>query len=267
MQRQIAPQHNMSSGNAGFLGGLAEGISPYIDQWNEDRRKKALLEGQLNMNSNEEDQSTDETTGPEEQNEDGTPITTNGVPLTAGNVASTAIGVPALTDNKKWAQFKRSPMTDLITNTVKNSNTTIDPNYFLKTGFIESKFNPKAGSPTGAQGLFQFTSGTWKAIDGGKNDRHNPEANTRAAIKFAEDNQNYLKSKLGRTPTNAELYMAHNIGPGGATRLLHADPNALVTQSLIGSNPAHNPMFLMNNGHNITVRTAIARYRNQFGEN
>ena len=159
--------------------------------------------------------------------------------------------------------FDANAITNMIQEQVKNSNTSIDPKYFTQTAYIESRFNPKAGSMTGAQGLFQFTKGTWGKRQA---DRHDPVANTQAAIELAEQNKRYLQSKLGRPPSNAEIYMAHNIGAGGAIRLLTASPDATVTQGLIGSNPAHNPMYLMGKGSNISASEAIRRYRRDFGE-
>ena len=75
---------------------------------------------------------------------------------------------------------------------------------------IESGGNPNAVSPKGAKGLFQFTRDTWKGY--GKGDPFDPSASTAAAVKLANSNYNYLNNKLGRAPTEAEVYMAHNIG-------------------------------------------------------
>ena len=121
-----------------------------------------------------------------------------------------------------------------------------------------------ARSPTGAQGPFQFTSRTWKAF--GKGDPNNLQDATKAMTKLTKFNRRGLKRALGRQPTDAELYMAHNIGLTGARKLLTADPNARLTRTLIGSNPRHNPKFLMNKGRAVTAGEARRRYYKAFGE-
>ena len=159
----------------------------------------------------------------------------------------------------------RQGVVNNINSTVQNSNSIMPKEYYHKMAMIESRLNPNAKSPTGAQGLFQFTSRTWKGY--GKGNRFDPVANTQAAIKFTNANHKYLKRKLGRDPQPHELYMAHNIGPGGARRLLSANPSARVSRSLIGSNPAHNPKFFRGKNGFVTVQEAIKRYKSSFYKN
>lgn len=157
---------------------------------------------------------------------------------------------------------RREDMQKIIRQQVQQSGTKIPASYFDRMAHIESRHNPRAISPTGAKGLYQFTGRTWKEF--GQGDRMNPVNNTKAAIKFAEQNRNYLSKRLGREPQPHELYMAHNLGAGGASRLLRASPNATVTRGLIGSNPRHNPYYLTNRGRPITANQAINRYRKSF---
>jgi hypothetical protein len=128
---------------------------------------------------------------------------------------------------------------------------------------IESNNDPCAVSPTGAVGLFQFTLPTWNDFLPGKN-RLDPELNTIACIKLANRNGNYMVDELDITPEDYQIYIAHNIGAGGAVRLLRAEPSEIVTRSLIGSSPENNPRFLMRNGHYITVIEALTNYRREF---
>lgn len=110
--------------------------------------------------------------------------------------------------------------------------------YFGKLAQIESKGNPNAVSPTGAQGLFQFIPSTWKQYGGGA-DVRDPQAQFVAVQKFTADNRNALTQALGREPTAGELYLAHQQGAGGAIKLL-ANPGATPAELGLGRNVAVN---------------------------
>lgn len=98
------------------------------------------------------------------------------------------------------------------------------PAGFLKrTAEIESAMNPNAKNPnSSASGLFQFINSTAKAY--GLSNPFDPAASTDAASRLARDNSRILRNTLGRQPTAAELYLAHQQGGTGAARLLK-DPN------------------------------------------
>lgn len=86
--------------------------------------------------------------------------------------------------------------------------------------------DPTKRSPTGATGDFQFTNGT--AAQYGLTDPTNPGASREAARRLAIDNAASLKSTLGRDPTEAEVYLAHQQGAAGAAALLqHPEMNAV----------------------------------------
>jgi hypothetical protein len=89
--------------------------------------------------------------------------------------------------------------------------------------------NPAAVSPTGAGGDFQFTKGTWAQF--GVGDRFDPTASRDAARRLTLANADSLQKDLGRTPTEGELYLAHQQGAAGAAALLK-NPNANVVQAL-----------------------------------
>ena len=97
-------------------------------------------------------------------------------------------------------------------------------NFLAQTAKVESSFNPSAKNPnSSAAGLFQFTRGT--ARDYGLTNPLDPIASTDAAARLAADNKATLTRALGREPTAGELYLAHQQGGGGASKLL-ANPNA-----------------------------------------
>jgi len=144
----------------------------------------------------------------------------------------------------------------LVKDKVKNKG--IEPDYYKKRAKVESSNhpNPKAqdncppGEICSAAGLYQFTKGTWKAIvkdlglDYTLEDRFDPDKSKKVVEEFTRRNANYLRNKLGREPSENELYLAHFMGMGGAKKLLEARntfPNLtvdkVVSQNSINSNP------------------------------
>ena len=111
----------------------------------------------------------------------------------------------------------------------------VDALSLLTTAHIESKFKPKAQNRrSSAGGLFQFTDRTWRATlrkhgkaygFGPWTSKHNPRANALMAAHLAKDNERALRKVLGRSPTHGEVYMAHLLGLGGATKILTAKGN------------------------------------------
>jgi len=100
----------------------------------------------------------------------------------------------------------------------------LPPGYLDRTYEVESGRNPNAQNPnSSAGGGFQFLDSTAKAY--GLTDKNNLGASARAAGRLAQDNAGQLRAVLGREPTAAELYLAHQQGGGGAAKLL-SNPNA-----------------------------------------
>jgi hypothetical protein len=118
--------------------------------------------------------------------------------------------------------------------------TGVDFNYLLAQARLESGLDPSARARTSsARGLFQFTGATWLrtldrhgadvGLDSGMAPRgqllalrEDPQISAMMAGALANDNRNYLYGTLGRDPDNAELYLAHFLGPEAATRFLSA---------------------------------------------
>ena len=127
-------------------------------------------------------------------------------------------------------------------------------NYLLATARVESNLNPSArASSSSAGGLFQFLEQTWlgtikhagPALGYGRyadaisvnssgrfevqdpslrqqilNLRSDPNANALMAGAFTRWNGDWLSAKLGRPPTEGELYLAHFLGAAGASKLI-----------------------------------------------
>lgn len=91
--------------------------------------------------------------------------------------------------------------------------------------------NPSAVSSGNAQGLFQFTPGTWNQYGNGGN-IFDPQASATAAGTYWNSIQSSLTSALGGAPQDWQTYLGYQQGPGTAATLLGADPNAPVSQFL-----------------------------------
>lgn len=94
------------------------------------------------------------------------------------------------------------------------------PTGFLeRTAFLESTGDPNAQNPeSSAGGLFQQIDSNAKAY--GVRNRFDPVQSTQGAVDFAVENVRTLTKALGRPPSGAELYLAHQQGGAGARRLL-----------------------------------------------
>jgi hypothetical protein len=153
-------------------------------------------------------------------------------------------------------------------------------NYLLATARVESGLNPQAGASTSsARGLFQFIDQTWlgtmkqsgaelgygryaaaiSVTPSGQYQvsdpemrreilalRNDPTANATMAGAFTRANADILSNKLGRAPSEGELYIAHFLGAGGAARLISlaaSDPNASAAQYFPGAASANSSIF------------------------
>jgi hypothetical protein len=176
-------------------------------------------------------------------------------------------------------------------------STGMDFSYLLGQARIESGFNPNARARTSsATGLFQFVEQTWlatvkqhgaehglgwaaNAIEKGPNGRYriadpaarqaildlrkDPSAAASMAAEFASDNRDYLERHLGRPAEAVDLYLAHFLGAGGATRFLaaqDADPGAAAASVVPAAARANRAIFYNKDG---SART-LAEVRDHF---
>jgi hypothetical protein len=157
--------------------------------------------------------------------------------------------------------------------------------YLLTTAKMESNFNPSAkASTSSARGLFQFIDQTWlgtvkeagSALGYGKyadaisksssgsysvSDptakaeimklRDDPVAASAMAGVLTQSNSFKLTGMIGRRPTDAELYMAHFMGVGGAAKLItkaEDNPNASGAALFPNAAAANKSIFYDRNG-------------------
>ncbi|MCA6113125.1 transglycosylase SLT domain-containing protein [Bradyrhizobium cenepequi] len=158
--------------------------------------------------------------------------------------------------------------------------------YLLTTAKMESNFNPKAAASTSsARGLYQFIDQTWlgtvkeagsqlgygkyadaitRNSDGSYSVsdpqareaimrlRDDPDAASAMAGVLTQSNSFKLTGSIGRRPTDAELYMAHFMGVGGAARLISStedNPNANAAQMFPKAAAANTSIFYDRSGH------------------
>jgi hypothetical protein len=158
--------------------------------------------------------------------------------------------------------------------------------YLLTTAVRESNLDPNAKSPnSSATGLFQFLDQTWLAtlkqagpgLGYGKyadaitqtasghytvSDpamlreimalRKDPDANAVMAGAFSNANAQVLTDRLGRKPTDGELYIAHFLGASGAVRLINGaqtTPNVSAASLFPKAAAANAPIFYDKSGN------------------
>ncbi|MFH0302110.1 transglycosylase SLT domain-containing protein [Bradyrhizobium sp. 31Argb] len=157
--------------------------------------------------------------------------------------------------------------------------------YLLTTAKMESNFNPRASASTSsARGLFQFIDQTWlgtvkeagdqlgygkyadaitKNSDGSYSVsdpqaraaimrlRDDPDAASAMAGVLTQSNSFKLTGSIGRRPSDAELYMAHFMGVGGAAKLISSaegNPNASAAQMFPKAAAANSSIFYDGSG-------------------
>src|ERR1700756_1905146 len=170
------------------------------------------------------------------------------------------------------------------------SSTGVSFEYMLTTAKMESDFNPTAGASTSsARGLYQFIEQTWlgtvKEAGGqlgygqyadaiGKTSsgdyvvqdagmrrsimklRDDPVASSAMAAVLTQSNSFQLTGRIGRRPTDAELYMAHFLGTGGAAKLIaqaEESPQASAVRMFPNAAAANHPIFYDRTGKGRSV--------------
>jgi hypothetical protein len=122
---------------------------------------------------------------------------------------------------------------------------------------VESGGDPNATNPrSSASGLGQFIDGTWLAtikqarpdLAQGKTDaellalKTDPQLSREMTEAYANQNQAIL-TKAGVPVTPGTTYLAHFAGPGGAVKVLQADPNAMAGDVLGSAVVKANPFL------------------------
>lgn len=129
----------------------------------------------------------------------------------------------------------------------------VDPGLMATMASIESGFRGRVkASTSSATGLYQFISGTWKTMMAKYGAKYgldpntpptDPRANALMGAEYIRENSEILKAKTGRTPSDTDIYLAHFLGPGGASKLLKADPAANAATMMPDAASANKSIF------------------------
>lgn len=153
--------------------------------------------------------------------------------------------------------------------------------YSVETNVVDENGKPMSS----AVGAAQFTKGTWldlikkpgvaqmMGIDiTGKSDddllglRKNPQLSMIGAAIYGQQNKSILQNTLGRPVDNAEVYMAHLLGPAGAVTFLNGYKNqpGQAADQLMPQAAKNNPGLFYTKGQPNTVSDVYNRIANQF---
>ena len=186
-----------------------------------------------------------------------------------------------------------------VTNAIATASrrTGVDFGYLLGQAKIESSLNPTAkASTSSATGLYQFIDQSWlavidqhgsqyglgwaaDAIQRGSNGRYfvsdpqlrqqildlrnHPETASVMAAEHAADNKAYLEQRTGRNAEPVDLYLAHFLGAGGASKFLNAmnkAPNATAAAYFPAAARANRSIFYDRQGN----ARSLAEVRDNF---
>ncbi len=180
-----------------------------------------------------------------------------------------------------------------------SQRTGVDFDYLMGQAKVESGLNAtaKAGSSS-ATGLFQFIDSSWLAIvkkhgaehglgwaadaigPGNRvadpatrrailNLRNDPATASLMAASHASDNAQALSASLGRNATGTDLYMAHFLGLGGATKFLSAmqtNPGASGAALFPGAARANHGIFYAADGSARSLQDIYSRFASKLGD-
>src|ERR1700720_3618093 len=173
--------------------------------------------------------------------------------------------------------------------------------YLLATAKMESNFNPRASASTSsARGLYQFIDQTWlgtvkeagaqlgygKYADAINKDssggysvsdpgarsailklRDDPDAASSMAAVLTQSNSFSLTGKIGRRPSDVELYMAHFMGVGGAAKLIgnaEDNPQASAARLFPNAAAANRSIFYERDGRARSVYEVYANLMSRY---
>lgn len=179
--------------------------------------------------------------------------------------------------------------------------TGIDFDYLLGQAKVESGLNAsaRAGSSS-ASGLYQFIESSWLAVvkkhgaehglgwaadaigtSGGRYSvadgatrqailalRNDPAAASLMAAEHASDNKVALEGNLGRAANGTDLYMAHFLGLGGASKFLsamQADPQASGASLFPGAARTNRSVFYDDGGRPRSLSAIYQRFADKLG--
>lgn len=176
-----------------------------------------------------------------------------------------------------------------------SSSAGVDFAYLVKKAAAESGFDAEAEAKTSsATGLFQFIERTWLGLVADHGEKHglgeaaaaagsghlsreerreilalrkDPAIAALMAAEYANDNRAYLEREVGGEIGETELYLAHFLGPGGATTFLKAlaeDPGQAAAPLLPEAAKANRAVFYQAEGAPRSLQAIYGRFAAKF---
>jgi hypothetical protein len=178
-----------------------------------------------------------------------------------------------------------------------SAKTGVDFSYLLQQAKVESNFKPDAkASTSSATGLYQFIESTWlsmvnehgdkyglgayadKISDNNRvanaadrkeilNLRKDPKIASMMAAEYAKENQDHLKKTVGGDIGSTELYLAHFMGPSGASKFLDAyreNPNGRAASAFPTEARANKNVFFEKDGSARSLKEVYAFFDSKF---
>ena len=192
-----------------------------------------------------------------------------------------------------------TPVASAIRKAARATGTSFD--YLLATAKVESDLDPNLTMRTStATGLFQFIEQTWLATlkqagpafgyghyadaigrtssgryvveDGAlRNEimqlRKDPTANALMGGVFTQQNAAVLSARLGRPPSESELYIGHFLGPAGAAKaiaLAASDPTARAADVFPAAARVNQPIFYDKQGNARSIAGVCAELARRY---
>lgn len=195
------------------------------------------------------------------------------------------------------------PARTQLAGTIRQASTAtgVSFSYLVAAAKIESNLNPQAAAPTSsARGLYQFIEQTWlgtvkeagaafgydryaDAITRTASGRYevsdpnmrseilalrkDPAANAAMAGVLTRSNSFKLTGTLGRRPSDGELYIAHFLGAGGASRLIsnaQNNPQASAVDMFPRAAAANRSIFYDRSGKERSVSQVYAELTGRY---
>lgn len=203
------------------------------------------------------------------------------------------------------AEARQRPGRQAVVSALRQASqrTGVDFSYLMAKAAQESGLDPAAKARTSsATGLFQFIESTWLGMmeeNGGKYGlselsakigrradgscfvadpadraailelRKDPRIAAFMAAEYARDNRDRLRAQVGGEIGGAELYMAHFLGAGGASRFLNAlkrDADQPAAALLPEAAAANRAVFYDKSGRARSVGEIFDRFAARFGD-
>lgn len=200
-----------------------------------------------------------------------------GVTPSGGTYRPEAGGIPigdmgeGVDPNSAYARIRlrgndKGSVAEMIKEVAKSTG--VDENLLLTVAMMESSMNPQAGASTSsAKGLYQFINSTWKAelkkhantygipATAGPFD---PVANALLGAEYLRSGAKTVEQAMpdGVKAGPADLYLAHFLGPGGASKFLrnlYKMPDRIAAEDFIKP-AAANPGVFTDKGRPLTYR-------------